>query len=41
MKEKGLTLEADDIYSLEKHGLSEAVVGLGTEETFRHFCTGE
>ena len=31
MKEKGLTLEADDIYSLEKHGLSEAVVGLGTE----------
>ncbi len=41
MKEKGLTLEADDIYSLEKHGLSEAVVGLGVEgRPFRHFCTG-
>ena len=41
MKEKGLTLEADDIYSLEKHGLSEAVVGLGTEvRPFMHFCTG-
>ncbi|HPW66666.1 MAG TPA: S46 family peptidase [Salinivirgaceae bacterium] len=41
MKENGLALEADDIYSLEKHGLSEAVVGLGTEgRPFRHFCTG-
>ncbi len=41
MKENGFALDADDIYSLEKPGLSEAVVGLGTEgRPFRHFCTG-
>ncbi|MDM8161383.1 S46 family peptidase [Labilibaculum sp. K2S] len=42
MKAKGLKLSADDIYSINKSCLKDAVVGLGFEgRPFRHFCTGE
>ncbi|MDQ1772601.1 serine protease [Labilibaculum sp. A4] len=42
MKAKGLKLSADDIYSINKSCLKDAIVGLGFEgRPFRHFCTGE
>ena len=42
MKEKGFKLTPEDIYSLNKGCLKDAVVGLGREGSpFRHFCTGE
>jgi hypothetical protein len=42
MKEKGFKLTPEDIYSLNKGCLKDAVVGLGRDGSpFRHFCTGE
>ncbi|BAX80370.1 S46 family peptidase [Labilibaculum antarcticum] len=42
MQAKGLKLSTDDIYSINKSSLKDAIVGLGTEgRPFRHFCTGE
>jgi hypothetical protein len=42
MKEKGFKLTPEDIYSVNKGSLKDAVIGLGREgNPFRHFCTGE
>lgn len=42
MKEKGLKLSAEDIYSINQASLKDAIVGLGNEGSpFGHFCTGE
>ena len=42
MKEKGFKLTPEDIYSVNKGCLKDAIVGLGREgNPFRHFCTGE
>lgn len=42
MKKAGFKLTAEDIYSVNKACLKDAVVGLGREESpFHHFCTGE
>ncbi|WP_372751304.1 S46 family peptidase [Labilibaculum sp.] len=42
MQKAGFKLSADDIYSINKACLKDAVVGLGREGSpFHHFCTGE
>jgi hypothetical protein len=42
MQEKGFKLTPEDIYSVNKGCLKDALVGLGREgNPFRHFCTGE
>lgn len=42
MKEKGLKLTAEEIYSINQASLKDAIVGLGNEGSpFRHFCSGE
>lgn len=42
MQEMGLKLSADDIYSINKPGIKDAIVGLGKEgRPFAHFCSGE
>ncbi|MDA3911953.1 MAG: S46 family peptidase [Bacteroidales bacterium] len=42
MKEMGLKLSPEDIYSINQASLKDAIVGLGNEGApFRHFCTGE
>jgi hypothetical protein len=42
MKQKGLKLTPEDIYSVNKGCLKDAIVGLGNEGSpFFHFCTGE
>jgi hypothetical protein len=42
MKEMGLKLSPEDIYSINQASLKDAIVGLGNDGApFRHFCTGE
>ncbi|MDL2251522.1 S46 family peptidase [Odoribacter sp. OttesenSCG-928-J03] len=42
MNELGFKLTAEDIYSVNKPGIKDAIVGLGSEgRPFRHFCTAE
>jgi len=42
MKEMGFKLSPEDVYSVNKGSLKDAVIGLGREgNPFRHFCTGE
>jgi hypothetical protein len=42
MKQKGFKLTPEDIYSVNKGCIKDAVIGLGSEgRPFRHFCTGE
>ncbi len=42
MQKMGLKLSAEDIYSINKPGIKDAIVGLGTAgQPFRHFCSGE
>ncbi|GHV65946.1 hypothetical protein FACS1894199_08110 [Bacteroidia bacterium] len=41
MQELGCKLSAEDIYSLNKPSIKDAIVGLGSGTPFRHFCTGE
>lgn len=42
MRKAGFKLTAEDIYSVNKASLKDAVVGLGREGSpFHHFCTGE
>ncbi|MCT4640465.1 MAG: S46 family peptidase [Bacteroidales bacterium] len=42
MKSKGFKLSADDVYSVNKNSLKDAIVGLGSQgRPFRHFCSGE
>lgn len=42
MQRMGFRLSAEDIYSLNKPGIKDAIVGLGNEgRPFRHFCSGE
>lgn len=42
MQQLGFKLSAEDIYSVNKPGIKDAIVGLGDiERPFRHFCSGE
>ena len=42
MKKEGFRLSPDDIYSVNRACIKDAIVGLGNETVpFRHFCTGE
>lgn len=42
MQQMGFKLSAEDIYSVNKPGIKDAIVGLGyAERPFRHFCSGE
>jgi hypothetical protein len=42
MKEMGMKLSPEDIYSVNQASLKDAIVGLGNEGSpFSHFCTGE
>jgi hypothetical protein len=42
MKQKGFKLTPEDIYSVNKGSIKDAIIGLGNEgRPFRHFCTGE
>ncbi|MCC8173261.1 MAG: S46 family peptidase [Odoribacter sp.] len=42
MQEMGFKLSAEDIYSLNKPGIKDAIVGLGMAgRPFRHFCSAE
>ncbi|MDR1878792.1 MAG: S46 family peptidase [Bacteroidales bacterium] len=42
MKQKGFKLTPEDVYSVNKGCIKDAIVGLGNEgRPFRHFCTGE
>ena len=42
MQQMGFKLTAEDIYDVNKPGIKDAIVGLGTEgRPFRHFCSGE
>ncbi|MEG2276272.1 MAG: S46 family peptidase [Odoribacter sp.] len=42
MQKMGFKLTAEDIYSLNKPGMKDAIVGLGNAgRPFRHFCSGE
>jgi hypothetical protein len=42
MQQKGFKLTPEDIYSVNKGCIKDAIVGLGNEgRPFRHFCTGE
>ena len=42
MQREGFKLTPEDIYSVNKSCLKDAIVGLGTEGSpFSHFCTGE
>lgn len=42
MQQMGFKLSAEDIYSVNKPGIKDAIVGLGNiGRPFRHFCSGE
>ncbi|MDR2407289.1 MAG: S46 family peptidase [Bacteroidales bacterium] len=42
MQQKGFKLTPEDIYSVNKGSIKDAIIGLGNEgRPFRHFCTGE
>ena len=42
MQQMGFKLTAEDIYNVNKPGIKDAIVGLGTEgRPFQHFCSGE
>ena len=42
MQQMGFKLTAEDIYDVNKPGIKDAIVGLGTEgRPFQHFCSGE